>query len=191
MNNNSNKTNSDIKSVRFEAVVNTYTKDLFRYGLWLTRNSDDAEDLVQQTYLRAWNAIDTLKDPAAIKSWLITILRRENIRRFEKKRPELTSIFNEDIDFFAQQEDNFSNLEALYLRDALTKIPNKYLEPLLLQVLYGYTCNEIGELMGITVGTVMTRVFRASKKLQLLLQNDNVVVEKGAIKEEADLAYAI
>ena len=58
--------------------MQAYSKDLYRYGLWLTKDVQVAEDLVQETFLRAWKAMDSLKDPGAVKSWLFTIYRREN-----------------------------------------------------------------------------------------------------------------
>ena len=74
------------KQVRYEALVKALHADLFRYAYWLTHDKQVAEDLVQETFLRAWRALDSLKDEKAAKSWLITILRRENARRFERKR---------------------------------------------------------------------------------------------------------
>ena len=64
---------SDARTSQFEAMVNAYSKDLYRYGLWLTKDAQVAEDLVQETFLRAWKAMDQLKDPKAVKSWLFTI----------------------------------------------------------------------------------------------------------------------
>lgn len=160
------------KSSQFEAIVNAYSKDLYRYGLWLTKDSQVAEDLTQETFLRAWKAMDSLKDPNAVKSWLFTIYRRENARRFEKIRPDTTPIDDINIDKFAQLEDSFAKTEVILLRKSLKELPEEYLEPLILQVLGGYTCEEIGEIMGIKSGAVMTRVFRARKKLRGLLEGD-------------------
>jgi RNA polymerase sigma-70 factor (ECF subfamily) len=76
------------RQTQFEALVNAYSTDLFRYAVWLVRDSQLAEDLVQETFMRAWKAIDTLRDPALAKTWLITILRRERARVYEKNRFE-------------------------------------------------------------------------------------------------------
>ena len=160
------------KSSQFEAIVNAYSKDLYRYGLWLTKDAQVAEDLVQETFLRAWKAMDSLKDPGAVKSWLFTIYRRENARRFEKTRPVTSSIDDVNVDKFVQLEDTFAKTEIIALRKSLKELPEEYLEPLLLQVLGGYTCDEIGEIMGIKSGAVMTRVFRARKKLRAILEED-------------------
>ena len=66
--------NVEAKTTQFEAIVQAYSKDLYRFGIWLTRDAQVTEDLVQETFLRAWKAIDPLKDPKADKSWLFTNL---------------------------------------------------------------------------------------------------------------------
>ncbi len=173
------------KNSQFEAMVNAYSKDLYRYGLWLTKDAQISEDLVQETFLRAWKAMDQLKDPKAMKSWLFTIYRRENARRFEKIRPDTTPIDDINVDQFAQVEDSFAKTEVIALRKSLKDLPAEYLEPLLLQVLGGYSCDEIGEMLDIKSGAVMTRLFRARKKLRALLEEDDSEIE---IDEQENIA---
>lgn len=162
------------KESGFESLVHAYSKDLFRYGYWLTKDSAIAEDLVQETFLRAWRAIDSLKDGKAAKSWLFTILRRENARRFEKKsaQAELTSLDDEMVELFAVVADDFTNSDNMAVRAALRRLPADYAEPLVLQVIGGYSCDEIGKIIGTKPGAVMTRVFRARQKLRQLLEED-------------------
>lgn len=72
--------NSDMdKQRKYEALVRAYHRDLFRYAYWLCKDKSIAEDLVQETCLRAWKSLDSLQDEKAAKSWLITILRRETL----------------------------------------------------------------------------------------------------------------
>ena len=175
--NNQGLMNNDDKNSQFEAMVNAYAKDLYRFGLWLTKDAQISEDLVQETFLRAWKAMDQLKDPKAVKSWLFTIYRRENARRFEKVRPETTPIDDINIDLFAHIDDSFAKTEVIALRKSLKDLPAEYLEPLLLQVLGGYSCDEIGEVLNIKSGAVMTRLFRARKKLRALLEDDGSDIE--------------
>jgi len=174
METNTGLINEKDRAIQFETIVNAYSKDLYRYGIWLTKDAQVAEDLVQETFLRAWKALDSLKDPKAVKSWLFTIYRRENARRFEKIRPDTTPIDDVNIDQFAQQEDDFAKIEVIALRESLKELPDEYLEPLLLQVLGGYSCEEIGEIMNIKPGAVMTRVFRARKKLRAILEDEGL-----------------
>ena len=80
------------KQTKFEALVHALHKDIYRYAYWLVRDPHIAEDLVQETFLRAWKGIDSLQDDQAAKGWLITILRRENVRRFERKQFDLVDL---------------------------------------------------------------------------------------------------
>ncbi len=162
------------KEQGFESMVHAYSKDLYRYGYWLSKDSAIAEDLVQETFLRAWRAIDSLKDAKAAKSWLFTILRRENARRFEKKsaQAELTTLDDEMMEVFAIVEDDFANVDNMAVRAALRQLPASYAEPLVLQIIGGYSCDEIATMIDAKPGAVMTRVFRARQKLRKLLEED-------------------
>ena len=80
---------------QFEALVRAYSTDLYRYAYWLCGQDALAQDLVQDTFLRAWRGLDKLREVAAVKAWLITILRREHARLFERK-----AMPSDDIDDF-------------------------------------------------------------------------------------------
>ena len=171
---NAGQVGMDKKEQGFESMVHAYSKDLYRYGYWLSRDSAIAEDLVQETFLRAWRAIDSLNDAKAAKSWLFTILRRENARRFEKKsaQAELTTLDDEMMEVFATVDDDFANVDSMAVRAALRELPASYAEPLVLHVIGGYSCEEISTIIGVKPGAVMTRVFRARQKLRKILDED-------------------
>ncbi len=171
-----------VREQGFESLVYAYSKDLYRYGYWLSKDCAVAEDLVQETFLRAWRAFDSLNDAKAAKSWLFTILRRENARRFEKKsaQAELTTLDDDMVEMFATIEDDFANVDSIAVRSALKQIPATYTEPLVLQIIGGYTCDEIAQIIGIKPGAVMTRVFRARQKLRKLLEEDGAA--QGVVK---------
>lgn len=156
---------------RFEALARNYTDDLFRFGIWLCRDHALADDLVQETFLRAWKALDSLKDVDAAKSWLITILRREYARTFERKVPPIADIDNVVVaeETELPPEDR---TERSLLRQAMLELEVKYREPLVLQVVMGLSINEISAQLDLTESAVMTRVFRAREKLKTRLQPD-------------------
>ncbi|MDO7657213.1 MAG: RNA polymerase subunit sigma, partial [OM182 bacterium] len=73
--------NADLsRRARYEKLVASLYQDVYRYGFWLCKSQPLAEDLVQETFLRAWRSLDSLKNDNAAKAWLFTILRRENAR---------------------------------------------------------------------------------------------------------------
>lgn len=161
------------KQFRFEALAREYGMDLYRYALWICGNDALAKDLVQETYLRAWKALDSLKDAKAAKSWLITILRREYARTFERKVPKFTDVDDvvvEDTDELSPDE----RAERDLLRHGMLKLPPRYREPLLLQIVAGYSCEEIATELKLSKGAVMTQLFRAREKLKSTLQEDGI-----------------
>jgi RNA polymerase sigma-70 factor (ECF subfamily) len=159
------------KQVRYEALVKALHSDLFRYAYWLCHDKHVAEDLVQETFLRAWRALDSLKDEKAAKSWLITILRRENARRFERKRFEMSE-YEEASIIDAQSASSEQEIENHWLREKIAKMPEEYREPLVLQVIGGFSGEEIAKLLDLNKNTVMTRLFRARNQLKEALDDE-------------------
>ena len=161
------------RNTRFEKLAREYSTDLYRYAMWICGNDALAKDLVQETFLRAWKAIDSLKSDKAAKSWLITILRREYARTFERKVPPLTDI---DGVVIADEDelDPGERLERKLLRKGMASLPEKYREPIMLQVVMGYSCEEISDQLGVSKSAVMTQLFRAREMLKSKLQEDGV-----------------
>ncbi|RHW75290.1 sigma-70 family RNA polymerase sigma factor [Colwellia sp. RSH04] len=157
------------KQVRYEALVKALHGDLYRYAYWLCHEKQVAEDLVQETFLRAWRALDSLKDEKAAKSWLITILRRENARRFERKRFDMGE-FDEASITDNQSLSNEQNIENAWLREKIAQLPAEYSEPLVLQVLGGFSGEDIASILNLNKNTVMTRLFRARNQLKEALE---------------------
>ena len=161
------------KRTEFDTLVRGYSAELYRYAYWLSRDRSSAEDLVQETFARAWTGWLKLRDARAAKKWLYTILRNEHARSFERKRLELV----DDVDLETLEDPCIpANSAAFELRDALRALPAGYREPLLLQVIGGFTCEEIAKMMDMTVGATMTRLSRARLALRK---------EPGAVSERS------
>jgi len=154
----------------YNEIVAAYSDDLFRFAYWLARDRDVAQDLVQETYLRAWKSIDRLQSAAAAKSWLLTILRRENARRFERIQPQLSEVPTEALPAARTEYD--TSTEAFVLRRALEQLSEDYREPLLMQVIHGYSQKEIANHLGISVAGAGTRLFRARQQLRQLVTGE-------------------
>lgn len=156
-----------------------YRADLFRFLFWLCRDRTLAEDVMQETWLRAWRSFDSLSDPAAARPWLLTIARRELARTFERKR--LPTV---DIDAVCAAEDEALGVEDAHevfeMRRALLQLELTYREPLLLQVLFGYTSEEIARQLDISVPAVLTRLCRGRQQLRELLQGSTQPDGQGA-----------
>ena len=158
---------------RFNELADAYSTDLYRYALWLCGNEALAKDLVQETFLRAWRALDKLNEPAAAKGWLITILRREFARTFERKVPKFTNVDHVIVEDDEALEPD-QQAERDLLRKGIMKLAPKYREPLLLQVVFGHSCSEISVLLGCSKSAVLTQLFRAREQLKAHIQKDGV-----------------
>ncbi len=165
--------NESDRHARFNELAKNYGADLYRYAMWICGNDALAKDLVQETYLRAWKALDKLNDIAAAKSWMITILRREYARTFERKVPKFTDVETVVIPEDSELEPD-DRAEIKLLRESIMELAPKYREPLLLQVVLGHSCQEISDQLGISKSAVMTQLFRAREQLKSRLRKDGV-----------------
>jgi RNA polymerase sigma-70 factor (ECF subfamily) len=155
---------------RFDRVIGVFHQDMYRYAAWLCRDKAIAEDVVQEALMRAWKSLDALRDDAAAKPWVLTIVRRENARYFERRRLETVDIDNLTASQAALLAEE-PNDELDELREAIYELEDDYREPLVLQVLMGYSTNEIAEMMELNQGAVLTRLHRARHKLRELVEN--------------------
>lgn len=160
---------NDNKNKRYEQLVQLYHADLYRYAYWLCKNSDIAQDLIQETFLRAWKHLDSLLDASAAKSWLITILRRENARRFERKQFDYDDAAEQDNLPDTAQNSAEQQYDEHLLRRHIATLAEEYREPLVMQVIGGFSSEEIASLLQLNVNTVNTRLFRARKLLRAQL----------------------
>jgi RNA polymerase sigma-70 factor (ECF subfamily) len=161
------------KQRQFDALVRSLSGDLFRYAFWLCGEEALANDLVQETFLRAWRALGDLRETNAAKAWLITILRREHARLYERKTPQFSDVSELEI---ADERDAVQPEaigEDAVIRAAIHRLDAKYREPLLMQVLGGFSCEEIAQELKISPAAVMTQLFRARQKLKIMLGDGN------------------
>jgi RNA polymerase sigma-70 factor (ECF subfamily) len=162
------------KQRQFDALVRGYSGDLFRYAYWLCGEEALAHDLVQESFLRAWRSLDSLRETSAAKAWLITILRREHARLYERKTPQLVDVDEIDVADAREGLTPEGAGEDALIRAAMLKLDVKYREPLLMQVLGGFSCEEIARELNISSAAVMTQLFRARQKLKAILGGEPI-----------------
>jgi RNA polymerase sigma-70 factor (ECF subfamily) len=159
------------KQQRFEALCEPCRGDVFRFVLWLSRSRPVAEEVVQETFLRAWRSLDSLKDGESAKSWLLTIARREHARLYERKRHptvDIDELAASESGALAEKHDRDPD-EVRDVRKAIMELEPEHREPLVLQVMMGYSTEEIARQLGINEGAVSTRLFRARNRLRARL----------------------
>jgi RNA polymerase sigma factor (sigma-70 family) len=158
----------------FEEVVLPHLDAAFNYARWLTKNEADAEDVVQDASVRALRFFSSLREEDA-RAWLLTIVRNTWYGRFPRRdRPEHTMRFDETSD---DRPDDGLDPEALLIqqravdevRAAIEQLPVDFREVIVLRELEGLSYKEIAAVIGIPMGTVMSRLARARERLLAIL----------------------
>ncbi len=168
-------------SVRAGVTSIEYLGALYNYAIILTRNQAEAEDLVQETYLRALPAMPRLRPESNIKSWLFRILRNIWLNKLRKRRTdpriveidaELGSAY-EPVDPGKHSYDAYvSKIESMQVRAAIEKLPTEFREVILLREFEELSYHEIASLLDCPAGTVMSRLARARSKLRVILSSE-------------------
>jgi RNA polymerase sigma-70 factor, ECF subfamily len=167
---------------RFAELASPYMDALYSAALRMTRNPADAEDLVQETFLRAYRGFGGFKDGTNLKAWLYKILTNTfiNTYRAKKRRPEETefddveefSLYNRLGGIEAANAEHTPEAEVLErmpddaVKEALESLPEQFRMAVLLADVEGFSYKEIAEIMDVPVGTVMSRLHRGRKQLQ-------------------------
>jgi RNA polymerase sigma factor (sigma-70 family) len=176
----------------FENSVLPHLDAAYNLARWLTRNDQDAEDMVQEAYLRAFRFFGGFRGEDA-RAWLLKIVRNTCYTQLQNNRPqELATTFDEEIH---SEDDGSMNPETLLLRSAdrqslrhaLEELPVNFREVLVLHELEGLSYSEIAEVSNIRLGTVMSRLSRARERLRQSLTS---LLSKNAARE-ADCASLI
>jgi RNA polymerase sigma-70 factor (ECF subfamily) len=170
-----------VASDEFEAEALRHLDALYRTALRMTRSEADAEDLVQETYIRAFRFRDQFTLGTNMKAWLFRILTNTFINTYRRKtaQPEVTDL--EGIDEFSlyrrmaddraastspdPEAELLNSVVDTEVTDALEELPEKFRTTVLLDV-EGFSYKEIAEMLGIPIGTVMSRLHRGRKFLQ-------------------------
>ena len=179
---------------RFEREVLPLLSNLYGAALRLTRNPQDAEDLVQETYLRAYRGFGGFQEGTNLRAWMYRILTNTFINAYRKKQREPITIADDDIeDWFLYDHLGGSTVEASAESEVLEQIPDedvqRALEALpegfrmavLLADIEGFSYKEIAEIMDVPIGTVMSRLHRGRKALQKALWE--TVRERGLVTD--------
>jgi RNA polymerase sigma-70 factor (ECF subfamily) len=170
-----------VASDEFEAEALRHLDALYRTALRMTRSEADAEDLVQETYIRAFRFRDQFTLGTNMKAWLFRILTNTFINTYRRKsaQPEVTDL--EGVDEFSlyrrmandraassspdPEAELLNSVVDTEVTDALEELPEKFRTTVLLDV-EGFSYKEIAEMLGIPIGTVMSRLHRGRKFLQ-------------------------
>jgi RNA polymerase sigma-70 factor (ECF subfamily) len=179
---------------RFERDVLPLLPGLYSAALRMTRNPSDAEDLVQETYLRAYRGFGSFEEGTNLKAWMYRILTNTFINTYRKKQREPVTVQDDDIeDWYLFDRIGAAGVEASAESEVLEKLPDedvqRALEALpegfrlavLLADVEGFSYKEIAEILAIPIGTVMSRLHRGRRALEKALWE--TVRERGLVTD--------
>jgi RNA polymerase sigma-70 factor, ECF subfamily len=164
----------------FEEDAMEFAPQLYSAALRMTRNPADAEDIVQETFLKAYRAYDTFEDGTNLKAWLYRILTNTYINKYRKdqRRPSEVELGElQDLYLYRRtgeqsgaaqsaEEDMLDLVVDEGIIEALDSLPENFRVPVLLADIEGFSYKEIADMLDIPIGTVMSRLHRGRKALQ-------------------------
>ena len=174
-----------------------YAPQLFSTAMRMTRNRADAEDLVQESFMKAWRSFDSYEQGTNLRAWLFRIMTNTYINRYNAKqrRPEETELDEVEelflyrrIGAFDQSKMTASAEDQMLelftddeVKQALEELPDSFRLPVLLSDVDGFSYKEISEILDVPIGTVMSRLHRGRKAMQKRLYE--YAKERGLVDE--------
>ena len=174
-----------------------YAPQLFATALRMTRNRADAEDLVQETFLKGWRAFESYQEGTNLRAWLFRIMTNTFINKYnaQQRRPQESELDEVEELFlfrrmgaFDQSKLNQSAEDQMLelftdeeVKNAIEELPETFRIPVLLSDVEGFSYKEIAEMLEVPIGTVMSRLHRGRKAMQKMLYE--YAKERGLVDE--------
>jgi RNA polymerase sigma-70 factor, ECF subfamily len=180
---------------RLEAEALTHLDALYRTALRLSRNAQDAEDLVQETYLNAFRSLDRFEEGTNLRAWLFRILNNAFISQYRRRKRRPSSSIEDVTEYYLYdhlveggaaprtenpEQEVLDRIGDEAVLRALEDLPVEFRQVELLADVEGFSYREIADILNIPIGTVMSRLYRARRRLQKMLWQEAQELGYGA-----------
>jgi RNA polymerase sigma-70 factor (ECF subfamily) len=178
---------------RFEREALPFMSELYAAAVRMTRNPADAEDLLQETYLRAYRAFASFQEGTNLRAWLYRILTNAFINTYRKRQREPQTVSDDELEDWylydklgmdaaeaSAEATVLENLPDQDVQDALASLPEQFRLAVLLADVEGFSYKEIAQILDIPIGTVMSRLHRGRRALEKRLWS--VMRERGVVR---------
>ncbi len=156
----------ELSTQQFNRMVKDHTPMLMRISVGMVGDKHEAEDLVQEAFSSAWRSRDLFEaERGSEKAWLARILKRRVVDQWRKPKPPITLTTGDPLAVLSFDDDPFQNEFSTEINDALSQLPDSMRTTFLLVAVDEFTHQEAADHLGISVGTALSRVSRARKRM--------------------------
>ncbi|KFM99232.1 sigma-70 family RNA polymerase sigma factor [Bacillus clarus] len=158
-----------------DSVIEEYWKDVWNYSFVITKDIHLSDDITQDVFIKVFKNWDSFRNESSVKTWLLKITRNTAINYLKSayfKRISLVSFFRTDKEYSSAEQQFFQKETMDEVWDIVLKLPKKYREVIILDAKYELSYEEIAETLGVSIGTVKSRIHRARAKVSKIHMED-------------------
>ncbi|MEI4804502.1 RNA polymerase sigma factor [Bacillus sp. NPDC077411] len=159
----------------FDYVIKEHWQDVWNYSFIITKDTHLSDDITQDVFIKAFENWHSFRNESSVKTWLLKITRNTALNYLKSsyfKRISLVSFFRDDKKYLSAEQEFFNKEEMDGIWNVILNLPKKYREILILDAKYELSYGEIAETLGVSIGTVKSRLHRARTRVSKILGED-------------------
>ncbi|SFI75591.1 MULTISPECIES: RNA polymerase sigma factor [unclassified Bacillus (in: firmicutes)] len=159
----------------FDYVIKEHWQDVWNYSFIISKDTHLSDDITQDVFIKAFKNWHSFRNESSVKTWLLKITRNTALNHLKSsyfKRISLVSFFRDDKEYLSAEQEFFNKEEVDEIWNIVLNLPKKYREILILDAKYELSYDEMAETLGVSIGTVKSRLHRARARISKILEED-------------------